>query len=165
MANRSFLQLIINNKWRTPKHSDKGHDDTHDVKQTILKNVGKKKFSWKVGDNPNLDIDIKDDFIILLGVGKFKNKSFKTKIHADDYFVLSFITIEGTEEIETQILVFHSDAEIDEKDTYSVENIDQVFIIPNHEKIIFMLIDDLTDKYLEGKSMERKNILICLSSE
>jgi hypothetical protein len=83
-----ILHLIIRGKWKSPNHSnDRSKDDTHKIKEEILKKIGKRIFEKEVGTNPDLDIDPKTEKIVLKGRGKYSREIFKTEIDADGYFV------------------------------------------------------------------------------
>jgi hypothetical protein len=109
-----IIYLIVG-KWRTPNHSNKkSEDDSHQVKEDILsqirelsKNQNKKDYRKQVGDNP--DIGINDNGIIILkGRGGFRKRPYYvTDISADDHFVLSFISIPETNEVEIQLMTFN----------------------------------------------------------
>lgn len=164
MADEMVLHLIIR-RWRTPSHSTKKElDDTHQVKEEILKRIGKKKYTKRVGDNPNLDIT-DDGVIILKGTGDFKKRPiYVTGISADEHFVLRFVPVADTDETEIQILLLSNDEE-DNDDLQNIEHFDQMFVIPNEAGIISLLIDNLIQQYLKGTSRQQKDIVIFLSSE
>jgi len=90
-----MLHLIIRGRWKSPSHSnDRSKDDTHKIKEKILKEIGKRIFEKEVGKNPDLDIDPTTGKIILKGRGEYSRKIFETEIDADDYFVQCFLTTE-----------------------------------------------------------------------
>jgi hypothetical protein len=88
----TMLHLIIRGTWRTPSHSnDRSKDDTHKVKEQILKEVGKVIYEKKVGKNPDLDICPKTKKIILKGRKNYSKKICETELNAGDYFVQCFL--------------------------------------------------------------------------
>lgn len=87
-----MLHLIIRGKWKSPNHStDRKKDDTHEIKEEILKEAGRRIFEKRVGKNPDLDIDPLTEKIRLKGRGAQSKEIFETDINADDYFIQTFI--------------------------------------------------------------------------
>lgn len=159
-----MLHLMVG-KWKTPNHSNcKADDDSHKVKKKILKRIGRKNFSKKVGDNPDIDITV-EGVIILKGRGKFKNRPyFVSDISADDYFVLKFVPFTESNEVEISILV--PDKEEENNDTgFEFEFIsDKLYIIPNDERLILITINYLIDKYINNNTKQEENFLVVLQS-
>lgn len=56
----------------------------HKIKPNILGALDAKKYSWRVGNNPN--INVKNGEIILEGTGPYKGKSWQTGLKASEYF-------------------------------------------------------------------------------
>lgn len=91
----TILHLIIRGRWRTPSHSnDRSKDDSHKIKEQILKKVGKHIFEREVGKNPDLDVDPTTEKIILKGRGNYSRKIYETELDADGYFVQCFLITE-----------------------------------------------------------------------
>lgn len=154
------LHIIIG-KWRTRNHSTKNEfDDTHKIKKKILKRVGKKNYSKQVGTNPDLDINRKD-IIILKGTGLFKKKpNYETCIDANDHFVIRFIPLSEVNEIEVQILIPDSDEEDNQKEIHNITHFDKLFLIPNNDQMISLLIEILTKKYLKEINGQTEEIAV-----
>lgn len=90
-----ILYLIIRGRWRTPCHSnDRSKDDSHKIKEQILKKVGKRIFEKEVGKNPDLDVNPATEKIILKGRGTYSRKIFETELDADGYFIQCFLITE-----------------------------------------------------------------------
>ena len=88
----TILHLIIRGRWKTPCHSnDRSKDDSHKIKEQILRKVGKHIFEREVGRNPDLDVDPKTEKIIFKGRGNHSQKIYETELDADDYFVQCFL--------------------------------------------------------------------------
>jgi hypothetical protein len=148
-----MIHLIIG-KWRTPNHSNKKSiDDSHQVKEEILhqirelsKKQNKKDYRKQIGDNP--DIGINDNgLIILIGRGDFKKRPYYvTEIPADDYFVLSFISIHKSDEVEIQLMTSNFDNDDDDKNILFLDHYDKLYIIPNKEIVIRNVMDFYFEK-------------------
>lgn len=143
-----ILHLILRDKWKTPCHSkNKSKDDTHEVKEDILKEVSKlfkgKKHVGKVGKNPDLDIN-EDDIIILKGVGQRKGNEFNTNISAAKFFVLAFTCTSKTFEIELYFAEAHAD---ERPDIYDIRFFGKhelcLYVIPNEPGILQELLNYL----------------------
>ena len=149
-----FMHMIIRGKWKSPKHSnDKNCDDSHDIKKQILKTV-KKKYSHRVGKNPDIDVD-KDDLIVLVGSkrGEYKGKVFPTQLHIENFgFVLCFTQLDSSY---TELSLF-SIQEIQQDFTIDGENLetnfinfDRVYLIPENEEILDQLIQYILTTHSE----------------
>jgi len=164
MKNKSTLHLIVG-KWKTPNHSNrKAEDDSHKVKDEILKRIQRINFSKKVGDNPDIDITV-EGVIILKGNGKFKNKPyFVSKIPAADYFILRLVPFLDTDEVEISILVPNREEEV--KDSkYNLEIIsNKLYILPNDEGLITNTIYYLMNEYFNNKINQDEYILVVIHS-
>ncbi len=89
-----ILRLEIRGgRWKSPSNSkDRSKDDTHKIKEKILKEIGKHIFEKDVGKNPDLDIDPVTEKIILKGTAeKYSKEIFETEIDADKYFVKCYL--------------------------------------------------------------------------
>jgi hypothetical protein len=103
------LALVIG-KWQSPKHSkQKEFDDSHEVKEMILKKIkehrkqqGLKPFDNYTGKNPNIGIT-KDGKISLEGVKVFKRNNIVTDLFAKDYFILSTTKLSASNQIEISL--------------------------------------------------------------
>lgn len=149
---------LIIRKWRTPNHSNKKElDDSHEVKDAILKDVGKENYKKQVGENPDLDINT-DGNIILKGVGKYKKKPYYvTGLSAEDYFVLRFIPISDTNETEIHILTSASSSV---EEINIIANFYRMYIIPKNEDLIQKLIDTLINEYKDRLSDQVEDYII-----
>lgn len=109
MKKNREISLIIG-KWQTPKHSSKKEfDDSHEVKDYILKKIkehrkhqGLKPFDNSIGKNPNIGIT-KEGKIYLEGVNDFKRKIIDTELLAQDYFILSATNLTASNELEISL--------------------------------------------------------------
>ncbi len=146
--NTRMLHLEVG-KWRTTKHSkNREVDDSHEVKNAILKAVralfrekGEKGFENKVGTNP--DIGIENNIIILKGRDKFKNKPYiTTGIAADDYFILKFTSCENENEI--RLLIPANNKTNDNTNELNIlHEYRHVYIIPKIDEIAVSLVEHL----------------------
>lgn len=163
MTNNPTLHLIVG-KWRTPYHSNKKEfDDSHKVKKEILKKVGKKKFENQVGSNPDLDIN-ENGVIILKGTGEYKRRPYYvTDISADDHFILRFIPLAESQEVEIQILTLDQREEANKVQLNLISHFNHLLIIPNDEDLIFSVVDRLTEEYLSLYTKQPIDFIIILS--
>lgn len=144
-----MLHLIVG-KWRTPNHSnEKSEDDSHKVKRTILKQIGKRMYSKAVGNNPDIDIN-SEGVIILKGTGERKRSYYVSDIPASDHFVLHFVKSE--EYIEVQVLIIDFENASDD--------FEDLIIIPFDENLILFLFDLLIEDFIKQTELESKNILV-----
>jgi len=142
---------MIVGRWKSPNNSkDRNTNDSHEIKKQILKEVrrlsnqlGTKDYSKQVGDNP--DIAITNGIIILKGRRKFKNRPYyTTTIPADDYFGLQFISTNIQGQFEVALLSF----DIVESKNEILLEFENVYVIPNDEKIIELTFEKIFQEYL-----------------
>lgn len=162
MSKNPILHLIVG-KWKTPNHSNKkADDDSHQVKEEILKQIGRSNFKKRVGKNPDIGISCHGK-IILIGRGPFSHKIYAdTEIHASEYFILNFIPITETNEVEISLLLPHN--EEDSKDVRFEYISDRLYILPKDEKIVSAFVSHVIDEYLNNDNKQEENILVVISS-
>ncbi len=146
--NTRILHLEVG-RWRTRKHSkSREHDDSHEVKEAILKEVrllcrekGERPFENQVGENP--DIGIENGIIILKGRGKFKNKTFITNgIALDDYFVLKFVPYGDENEIQL-LIPDNSKINGNTGELKIFQEYKHFYVIPKIDEVAVLLVEHL----------------------
>lgn len=152
------MQLIINGKWRSPKHSkNRGLDDSHEIKEEILHRVKMEKeklgdYRSVVGKNPDIDVNSADE-IILIGARRssYKGKIFPTGINIRNFdFVLQFAILDS-EYIEITLFcpltqTDNTDAEKSEV-KFDFVSSSRVYIIPDDHEVLDTLISSILMKH------------------
>jgi hypothetical protein len=164
-----MMQLIVR-RWKTPNHSnDKSKDDSHSVKEEILKAVrerdrrlNKKDFSHAVGKNP--DLDIVDNIIVLKGRGtKFRGRPYyKTGIPVEDHFVLRFMPAENNGQLEILFGVLSYQEEKSEHAFVSDLHFDKIFILPDDDTIISLTVRKIIDDILVQPLVKMEDVIVVI---